>query len=314
MKKNIDCILIGHNAMDFMEYEKYVKTMGVNSGAYRDLNKNYVQYGGQYYTFPELYSLLGDDSQNLDMLETFSPTISYLGTFLNKHNFTFDFISSYQEQKEKLKELIINNKVLSVAISTTLYISANPIIEIVEDIREIDQDIKIIIGGHFVSTQVGTYDKNGLLSLFKLIGGDIYINSSQGEKTLVSVIKSFKNDEDLDHIPNIYYLKDHDIVVTGKEIENNLLDENVVDWSLFSGQVGPFAGVRTAISCPFACSFCGFPEHAGKYQTSKVASVEKELNSLKANTSAKHIHFIDDTFNIPKERFKEMLRMFIKND
>ena len=38
MSKMIDCFLIGHNEMRFDEYEKSVRKMGINSGAYRDLN------------------------------------------------------------------------------------------------------------------------------------------------------------------------------------------------------------------------------------------------------------------------------------
>ena len=41
MKKNIDCLLIGHNEMDFSQYEKSIRKMGIHSGAYRDLNKGH---------------------------------------------------------------------------------------------------------------------------------------------------------------------------------------------------------------------------------------------------------------------------------
>ena len=40
MKKTIDCLFIGHNEVCFTDYEKSIEKMGVNSGAYRDLNFN----------------------------------------------------------------------------------------------------------------------------------------------------------------------------------------------------------------------------------------------------------------------------------
>jgi radical SAM PhpK family P-methyltransferase len=71
--------------------------------------------------------------------------------------------------------------------------------------------------------------------------------------------------------------------------------------------------MRTSISCPFSCTFCGFPEHAGPYQTAPIEAVEKELNRVAGIGTVKCLQFIDDTFNVPSKRFKEILRMIINN-
>ena len=39
--------------------------------------------------------------------------------------------------------------------------------------------------------------------------------------------------------------------------------------------------LRTAKSCPFSCSFCGFPQRAGKYQYLAVDLVERELDAIR---------------------------------
>jgi len=44
MKQVIDCLIIGHNEMKFDEYEKVIRSMGVDSEAYRDLNLNFIQH------------------------------------------------------------------------------------------------------------------------------------------------------------------------------------------------------------------------------------------------------------------------------
>ena len=44
MSNTIDCLFIGHNEMDFAEYEKSLREMGGNSGAYRDLNLNFIRF------------------------------------------------------------------------------------------------------------------------------------------------------------------------------------------------------------------------------------------------------------------------------
>jgi radical SAM PhpK family P-methyltransferase len=88
----------------------------------------------------------------------------------------------------------------------------------------------------------------------------------------------------------------------------------MVDWSLFKDKAGEYVNIRTAISCPFSCSFCGFPQHAGKYQAAPVDMIEAELKTLDKTGTVKHVYFIDDTFNTPVKRFKEILRMMIKNN
>ena len=53
-RKHLDCLLVGHNEMEFSEYHKNVSHMGNNSGALRDLRLNYVSYGGYEYTATNL--------------------------------------------------------------------------------------------------------------------------------------------------------------------------------------------------------------------------------------------------------------------
>jgi len=87
----------------------------------------------------------------------------------------------------------------------------------------------------------------------------------------------------------------------------------MVNWDLFPHDIDEYVNIRTSISCPFSCAFCGFPEHAGKFQTAGAQDLEKELNQLARIESLKGIKFIDDTFNVPVKRYKEILRMMIKN-
>src|SRR4029078_1736945 len=75
-----------------------------------------------------------------------------------------------------------------------------------------------------------------------------------------------------------------------------------------------FVTLRTAKSCPFSCSFCGFPQRAGKYKYLGVELLEKELDDIRNIGTVTTLTFLDDTFNVPKERFKEILRMMIRNN
>ncbi|UCH92359.1 MAG: PhpK family radical SAM P-methyltransferase [Candidatus Aminicenantes bacterium] len=321
MSKTIDCFFIGHNEMDFREYEDNIKRMGISSGAYRDLNLNFIQYDNRPYHLSEIFNLFychdkfsKGEKKPLSIGETFSAAIAYLGTYLNRRGFTFDYVNSFQEEKEELKRYLLREDILTIGIITTLYTSVFPIIEIIAFIKKYNHTAKVIVGGPYVSTQVLNQEPAELDYLFSVtIGADIYVNSSQGEATLVKILHSLKNDLPLDQINNIYYKTDNGYLSTPILIENNQLSENMVDWNLFADRVGQVVNVRTSISCPFSCAFCGFPEHAGKHQVVEVELLEKELKMLSKIKSIKSVNFTDDTFNVPKERFKRILKMLIKN-
>ena len=318
--KTIDCLFIGHNEMNFDQYEGTVRKMGVNSGAYRDLSKNFLQYDNKNYIMPDFFNLFSQDPSltlsdypPLTLGENFSGAIAYLGTYLQRRGFSFDFINAFQEQKEALAKKLTEANILTVAIITTLYVAAFPIMEIVEFVRRYDKTVKIVIGGPFVTTQVNALEPVELDYLLKNIDADIYIKSFQGEATLVKLLEALKNNRPLDTIDNLYFRNGEGYTVTPQVTENNILAENMVDWDLFGNRTGTYVNLRTGISCPFSCSFCAFPQHAGKYQAVSVELIERELDALKRTGKSPCLFFIDDTFNVPIKRFKDVLRMMIKN-
>ncbi|MCP4152419.1 MAG: PhpK family radical SAM P-methyltransferase, partial [bacterium] len=320
MQKMIDCLFVGHNEMDFREYEKSVRKMGLNSGAYRDLNLNFIYYQNQPHTAAEIFNLFWEGGRNtekkrgpLSFGETFSAAIAYLGTYLHRRGFTFDYINSYQDEKEELTAKLDKGNIRTIAIITTFYVSMLPILEIIKYIKKHNGSARIIVGGPFISTQVRIQDAASIEYLFKNIDADFYVNSSQGERELVDIITAIKNNRTFDKINNIYYKTEGTYTPTPTAVKYETLAENMVDWSLFADRIGHFASIRSAISCPFSCAFCGFPEHAGRYQYVSAGLLEKELNALNRIETLKSVNFIDDTFNVPVERFKEILRMMKKN-
>jgi hypothetical protein len=95
--------------------------------------------------------------------------------------------------------------------------------------------------------------------------------------------------------------------------ETNQISMNRVNWQLFAPRIGYYVNLRTAVSCPFSCAFCGIPHQAGMYQAAPVEEVEKELNQLAQLGSVTLVHFVEDTINVSPTRFKDILKMMIKN-
>jgi len=311
MKDTIDCLFIGHNQVNFSEYEKRVRGRG--SCAYRDLNLNFIYHRDRPYTASGVFNEMA--GQDVALGSMFSAAIAYLGTYLYRRGFSFDYVNDFRHEREYLARLLREREILAIAITTTLYVDMVPILEIIQFVRQFHNKAKIIVGGPFIYSQFLSLQPQQLDCLFRSIGADYYVVSSQGEAALVKLLEGLKQKRPaISQIHNIYYMADGDksLYHAGPvSVENNNLSGNMVDWSLFAHRVGEQATVRTSISCPFSCSFCRYPLYAGVYRTATVEEIQGELDQLNNITSLKIINFIDDTFNVPMERFKEILRMMI---
>jgi p-methyltransferase len=238
--------------------------------------------------------------------------VHYLSNYLEARDLRAVPINFFNVQKEELAQLILAGAP-AVAITTTFYVDAAPIREIIDFIRKISSKTTIVVGGPHIFNVCSNYDVDTQDYLFEQIGADVYIFDSQGERTLSDVLISFRNGDPLDNIPNLIFCSGGKMSRTHREIEDNSLDENVVRWRRFEADAYvPTVQMRTARSCAFKCSFCRYPVVAGNLTLTNLEVVEQEVRDLVAQ-GVNQIVFIDDTFNVPLRRFKDFCRMMIKN-
>lgn len=317
---NLDCLIIGHNDMDFQTVRLELEKIGKHSGAYNDLKANSVLFHGKRITYMNLLNqtlkkATGTD-YHLHACELPHLGAAYLKSFLCKRDFNVEIVNSFNQEKERLKELLAQSP-KAVAITTTLYVDYSPIVEIVEFVRQHNPYTKIIVGGPHVYTICSDHEPETQDFIFKEIGADIYIFDSQGELTLSKImaeLRSGQNPLDLSGIPNLTYTSDNvQFHRTPRLVEDNDMDENAVDWGYFDPDYyAPTVQTRTARSCAFKCSFCRYPAFAGSLNLTSLDVLERELQLLHA-TGVKNVVFIDDTFNVPLPRFKDICRMMTKN-
>jgi radical SAM PhpK family P-methyltransferase len=310
-----DCLIIGHNDGNFPDYVNLVRSMGEESGAWRDLRLAFTHLGRRpLHALGVMTELAGRTPQGMPYHNTdfLWPTITYLGTYLERRGFSFDYINRFQLEKEALKRKLLTDRIRTIAITTTLHVSLHPILEVIEFIREYNEDVKIIVGGPFIANLPSGVDPAGMRQLFDYMGADFYVIQSEGEQALVHILTALREGHDVANIPNIAYRRGDEYQVTPSLLESNDLEDNMVNYALFKGgQLGQFVTLRTAKSCPFSCSFCGFPQRAGKYKYLSVELVERELDAIREVGGVTTLTFIDDTFNVPKKRFQQILRMMI---
>jgi radical SAM PhpK family P-methyltransferase len=328
MKKaenNLDCVVIGYNEVPFVKYESFLSNYGEDAEAYRDLKFSFVNLGGKKLDYMDLLNHVLDLAQPEGRIPAFAgkelksgdiPNLAavYLTNFLRNKGHQTRYINLFQHEKQKLIEYLAGDP-FCVAITTTFYVVNLPAVEIVEFIREHNPKVKIVIGGPLISNHARNYKDDGeFKAALDDIGADVYVIEGQGELTLSHIVDTLKNGGDLSTVSNIAYLESGKLIRTKVTAENNSLDENYIDWRKFRDEdLGATVQTRTARSCAFKCSFCNYPTRAGALALTSNEVIEKELDSILELGEVRNMVFIDDTFNVPFPRFKEVCRLMIRN-
>ncbi|MGA9773067.1 MAG: PhpK family radical SAM P-methyltransferase [Blastocatellia bacterium] len=316
----LDCVVIGYNETPFEDYERLIRKYGEDSEAYRDLKFSFAEVSGKKMNYVDIlnhvYNLAHQD-RGMQSAEEFKscdiPNLAavYLAHYLKKRGFEARCINLFQYEKEALARYLAQEPVC-VAITTTFYLMNFPVSEMVQFIREHNSKVQIVVGGPLVANHARNYGGEEFAAALEDIGADIYVVESQGELALSQIVACMKTGGDLKTIPNIIYFENGKIKRTLPIPETSSLDENYIDWRLLSRQFdSPTLQTRTARSCAFNCSFCNYPTRAGRLTLAGIETIEKELDSMH-EIGIRNVVFIDDTFNVPLPRFKEICRLMIR--
>jgi radical SAM PhpK family P-methyltransferase len=315
----IDCVILGHNIGNFQDYIAESKAMAGFSGAYRNAQINSLLLDNQRISYMDLFNAIRKQTDHeAEELSPFDPiglAALHLASFLARNGASTAIVGEFQKNKLKLDELLLDEP-LTVAITTTFYFEPAPMKEIVAFVRERSPETRIIIGGPYPSHLERGSLSDTLELILEEIGADVYVIDSQGESALARVVKALKAGstlEELQSIPNLLIFSEGNSWRTRREPEDNPINQNGIEWSLFDrASLQPFSMMRTALSCPFACSFCSYPIRSGEHRLADIARVEVDLRQL-SDMDVKFVYFIDDTFNVPLPRFKDLCRMIIKS-
>jgi len=294
-----------------------------DSPEYRVLMKNHVFIDGRRLPYMDVLNHFRNSStlENgrsgcgyYHVGEVGSLAAMYLANHLRVRGLTAKFTGLFLPERERIEAILREEEPRSVAITTTFYESIAPVEEIIRFVRKHSPKSKIIVGGPLIDNLTLESDARALEWPFEEMGADIYVRESQGEESLGRVVDSLRYGKHLDRVPNLYLRQAQAFRYTGALRENNSLDECAINWDLFSNEgIGEVIQTRTARSCAFACSFCDYPSRAGVLTVASVATVERELRSLE-RLGVRHVVFVDDTFNVPLGRFRELCQMMIRNE
>ena len=318
----LDCVVIGYNEVPFERYESFLSNYGEDTEAYRDLKFSFVNVNGRKLDYMGLMNLAmskarggnGGWTPQDEFKSGDIPNLGavYLTNFLRQRGYHAKYVNLFQYEKEKLVAYLEQDPAC-VAITTTFYVVNLPVNEMVEFIRRHNSKVKIVVGGPLVSNHIKNSHGEDLKAALDDMGADIYVVEGQGEGTLAQIVECIKQGGDLSTVPNLAYIADGKLHRTKTVTENNSLDENFINWTTFpEEEMGATIQTRTARSCAFKCSFCNYPARAGALTLASLDVIERELDSMYELSDVKNVVFIDDTFNVPFPRFKEICRLMIK--
>lgn len=318
MKNGIDCIVVGFNEMPVGGLIAASQKTQKFNGTYRHYLANTLDIRGDRITYIEFLNRVitaaTGETRKLHVAEMPNLGVCYLTSYLHKRSFKAEAVNFFNHDQERFKELLsLNPK--CVAITTTFVIDHQPIKGIVDFIRQYNKETRIVVGGPHIFNVINDYDATAQDMLLSMMGVDLVVFSSEGELTLSRICAALREEEpDFSAVPNLVYLDgEGKWQRTAIEKENNDLDENVIDWSIFDKELlVPSVQTRTARSCAFKCAFCRYPFNAGELVHTSIDLVEKECDYLRS-IGVEQLLFIDDTFNVPLDRFKDLCRMLIKN-
>ncbi len=316
MASRIDCVVIGYNDVDFHSFADVQKQMAPYSGAYHEVLTNSVLLDGRRTTYMDLINrgveLATGSNPRLNTFAAPSLGVCYLASFLARRGFRVEPLNFFNHQKSRLADLLAENP-RAVAITTTYYVDNAPVQELAAFIRLHCPEAKIIVGGPHIYNLHADYETATLEFVYRSLGADIFIIDSQGELALSRVLEALRDGRDPAGIPNVAWFDDGEgFHVNRRDPEKNDLDENAIEWEHLPGDLyTPLAYLRTARSCPFSCSFCNYPTLAGEHVLSGLEKLGRGLQHLH-DAGTRYLVFVDDTFNVPLPRFKQLLRMMIE--
>jgi radical SAM PhpK family P-methyltransferase len=318
MGAHLDCVVVGYNDVSIAELVEQAAVYKDFSGTYRHLLANTVPLNGRRVKYPALFNhslaLATGKPASYNVAKVPNLGACYLASFLGRRGLSAEVVNFFNDDKDLLAQLL-DESPSTVAITTTYYFDAGPVREIVDFVRSRNSDTKIVVGGPHIFNICTDFPEGGQDKQFQAMGADIYVFDSQGELTLARICAELrKASPALDTVPNLTYTTDQKTFQrTPREVEANDMDVEAVDWRSFSpGFLAPVVQLRTARSCAFKCSFCRYPVVAGALNLTSLNVIEHEFNYLKS-IGVTHLLIIDDTFNIPEPRFKEVCRMMIRN-
>ena len=204
-----------------------------------------------------------------------------------------------------------------VGLSSTFYLSWKEVGGVAKRLRGLDPDMDIVLGGAFANAETIHQSPTTFEARMRKYGFRYVLHAFNSEPDLRDLLLARRAGRNPDTVKNLAWidgtLKTGAFEATEKQWNTPLLSLADVPptWDRLEM---PFLNrtiqIRTAAGCPFSCAFCSYPTTAGPWKTVDADTVRAHLDSVMRIPGVDRVIFIDDTFNVPPHRFKELVKIF----
>lgn len=174
------------------------------------------------------------------------------------------------------------------------------ILKISNDLKKVNKDIKIVLGGPEVS-----FETRELMEANPYID---YVIAGEGEIAFRDLIEHLQGKKDIDSCKNIFYRKDESIIETKEQgylLQNlneipspfmNLKEEDIKNRIVY---------YESSRGCPFNCYYCLSSTLKG-LRFFDIDRVKQDIKKI-IELEAKQVKFVDRTFNAKKDYAIDLL-------
>lgn len=235
-------------------------------------------------------------------------SIVFLGSFLEHHGYQVRLFDEQIEllTSDRVQKVIneFNPGVVGFTCTTPGMARAH---EIAADIKQIDPEIKIVMGNIHPTVLPEETLRDANVDL---------VVRSEGELSLLEYLQSLENNGDLNRIKGISYKFNGGYQHTESRVYEKDLDVfPPANWKLLTDTQGNYSieWVLTSRGCPYKCVFCSARSVSGfKYRFNSPERVIQEVDVVVQDFGKKFFSFADDNFVVRKERTREICNLLIE--
>lgn len=240
---------------------------------------------------------------------SFPVGLAYLAALLREHNVLVSCIDAEAERMDfsTLKKEIAKRKpdIVGVTASTPIYHQA---LKVAEAVKEVNLDIKMVIGGTHVSVMSEETLRESPHIDFVVHG--------EGEYAFLELIRALERNDDLSRVRGITYrIGKKTVGTSAMPFIQNLDELPLPAWDCFRMDLYPDIKVVSGRGCPYDCTFCITSQTFGK--TPRMRNPKKivdELELIVEKYPSKKVTFWEPNFTYDLQRARMICREILKRN
>ncbi|GAB5450923.1 MAG: radical SAM protein [Halioglobus sp.] len=194
--------------------------------------------------------------------------------------------------------------------------------EIARKIKFALPDTPIIVGGPHISSMASETMQRFREFDYAVVG--------EGEEILVNLLQRLENNESVDDVTGLVYMKRGELTDSLYEAPRHPIDKDMdrlpmPAWdllpefpaayrpALYDFPSGPVASIAASRGCPFHCKFCDTSTFGAAVRAYSAQRVYEIMLHLHTTYGIRHIMFVDDLFTASRKRTTELCRLIIDN-